>query len=89
MRPIPDARRAGAMDKHQIQAVSSSLGGSMGSAVDIFNTLCVFTKEPIREQEIKLECMNFIQNCLLYTDNGTTHKYVNIGLSRSLPGFII
>ena len=28
------------------------------SAVDIFNTLRVFTKEPIREQEIKLECMN-------------------------------
>ena len=30
---------------------------STRSAVDIFNTLCVFTKEPIREQEIKLECM--------------------------------
>ena len=34
---------------------------STQSAVDIFNTLCVFTKEPIREQEIKLECMNAIQ----------------------------
>ena len=31
---------------------------STRSAVDIFNTLRVFTKEPIREQEIKLECMN-------------------------------
>ena len=31
---------------------------STRSAVDIFNTLGVFTKEPIREQEIKLECMN-------------------------------
>ena len=31
------------------------------SAVDIFNTLRVFTKEPIREQEIKLECMNLGQ----------------------------
>ena len=30
----------------------------MRSAVDIFNTLRIFTKEPIREQEIKLECMN-------------------------------
>ena len=33
-------------------------GCSTRSAVDIFNTLRVFTKEPIREQEIKLECMN-------------------------------
>ena len=31
---------------------------STRSAVDIFNTLRVFTKEPIREQEIKFECMN-------------------------------
>ena len=31
---------------------------STRSAVDIFNTLHVFTKEPIREQEIKWECMN-------------------------------
>ena len=37
----------------------SSLGAvHTWSAVDIFNTLRVFTKEPIREQEIKLECMN-------------------------------
>ena len=28
------------------------------SAVDIFNTLHIFTKEPIRVQEIKLEFMN-------------------------------
>ena len=35
-------------------------GRSTRNAVDIFNTLCVFTKEPIREQEIKLECMNLI-----------------------------
>ena len=27
-------------------------------AVDIFNTLRVFTTEPIGKQEIKLECMN-------------------------------
>ena len=33
-------------------------GRSTRSAVDIFNTLRVFTKEPIREQEMKLECMN-------------------------------
>ena len=36
-------------------------GRSTRSAVDIFNTLRVFTKEPIREQEIKLDCMNIIQ----------------------------
>ena len=34
-------------------------GRSTRSAVDIFNTLCVFTKELIGEQEIKLECMNY------------------------------
>ena len=39
--------------KHHAQS-----GRSTRSAVDIFNTLRVFTKEPIREQEIKLECMN-------------------------------
>ena len=32
---------------------------STRSAADIFNTLRVFTKEPIREQEIKLEFMNW------------------------------
>ena len=33
-------------------------GHSTRSAVDIFNTLRIFAKEPIRGQEIKLECMN-------------------------------
>ena len=33
-------------------------GRSMRSAVDIFNTLRVFTKEAIKEEETKLECMN-------------------------------
>ena len=33
-------------------------GRSTRSSVDIFNALRVFTKEPVREQEIKLECMN-------------------------------
>ena len=36
-------------------------GCSTRSAVDIFNTLRVFTKEPIRGQEIKLEYMNVDQ----------------------------
>ena len=31
------------------------------SAFYIFNTLCVFTKETIGKQEIKLECMNIEQ----------------------------
>ena len=35
-------------------------GRSTRTAVDIFNTLRVFTKEPIRGQEIKLECMNIL-----------------------------
>ena len=45
--------------KHHAQS-----GRSTQSAVDIFNTLHVFTKEPIREQEIKLECMNMCQYCM-------------------------
>ena len=45
--------RAITHQKHLTQSGCSTL-----SAVDIFNTLRVFTKEPIREQEIKLECMN-------------------------------
>ena len=39
-------------------AIFAQSGCSPRSAVEIFNTLRVFTKEPIREQEIKLECMN-------------------------------
>ena len=34
------------------------LAQSGQSALYIFNTLHVFVKEPIREQEAKLECMN-------------------------------
>ena len=30
------------------------------SAVNIFNTLCIFTEEPITKQKIKLECMNSV-----------------------------
>ena len=45
--------RAITHQKHHTQS-----GRSTRSAVDIFNTLRVFTKEPIREPEIKLECMN-------------------------------
>ena len=41
---------------HQKHLTQSGL--STWSAVDIFNTL-IFTKEPIREQEIKLECLNY------------------------------
>ena len=39
------------MITHQKHLAQS--GRSTRSAVDIFNTLRVFTKEPIREQEIK------------------------------------
>ena len=44
------------MITHQKHLAQS--GSSTQSEVDIFNTLHVFTKEPIREQEIKLDCMN-------------------------------
>ena len=50
--------RAITHQKHLAQS-----GHSTRSAVDIFNTLRVFTKEPIREQEIKLECMNSFNPC--------------------------
>ena len=42
------------------KSTSRSLGAVRG-VVDIFNTLHVFTKEPIREQEITLECINQFQ----------------------------
>ena len=44
---------------HQKHLVQS--GRSTWSAVDNFNTLRIFTKEPIREQDAKLECMNQFQ----------------------------
>ena len=34
--------------KHHVQ-----YGRSMWSALDIFNTFCIFAREPIREQELK------------------------------------
>ena len=46
-------------------------GRSTRSAVDIFNTLRLFTKEPIREQEIKLECMKA--------------EYLDINVKLNLP----
>ena len=63
--------RAITQQKHLSQS-----GRSTRSAVDIFNTLRVFTKEPIREQETKLECMNTRQYAhtvivpyLIYSEN--------------------
>ena len=47
--------RAITHQKHLAQS-----GRSTRSAFYIFNTLHVFTKEPIREQEIMLKCMNGI-----------------------------
>ena len=44
------------------RAVWVQSGRRTRSTVDIFNTLRVFTKEPMREQEIKLECTNAFQN---------------------------
>ena len=40
------------------QKLLAQSGRSTQSALDNFNTLRVFTKEPIREQENKWECMN-------------------------------
>ena len=47
------------------RAVWAQSWRSTRSAVDIFNTLRVFSKEPIREQEIELECMNSDQSELV------------------------
>ena len=46
------------MWRSRARSLTKSTSRSTRSAVDIFNTLRVFTKEPIREQEIKLEYMN-------------------------------
>ena len=43
----------GSVDVTFTQKHLAQSGRSTRSAVDIFNTLRVFTKEPIREQEIK------------------------------------
>ena len=56
------------MITHQKHLAQS--GRSTQSAVDIFNTLRIFTKEPIREQEIKLECMNFQDMTLISNVKG-------------------
>ena len=48
--------RAITHQKHLAQA-----GCSTRSSLDIFNTLRVFTEEPFREQETKLECMKMEQ----------------------------
>ena len=77
------------MITHQNHFVQS--GRSTQSAVDIFNTLHLFTKEPIREQEIKLECIvgswygfNSAKRdtlaSALYAQKGFTIKHIIVGL---------
>ena len=61
--------RAVKHQKHLAQFVCS-----MRSAVDIFNTLRVFTKEPIREQEIKLEWVHAMAS----HSESINWKYVSI-----------
>ena len=56
-----DSRRDVHAGDHAPKALCAVSGRGTRSAVDIFNTLRIFTKEPIREQEIKLECMNNVQ----------------------------
>ena len=62
--------------RHQKHLAQS--GRSTHSAVDIFNTLRIFTKEPIREQEIKLECMNDSYTFLnsLNCNNIVCHQHI-------------
>ena len=48
-------------------------GRGTRSAVDIFITLRVFTKEPIAEQEIKLGCLN-----LLHFPSKSKYKFINL-----------
>ena len=50
------------MWRSRARSRTKSTSRSTRSAVDIFNTLRVFTKEPIREQEIKLGGMKFISS---------------------------
>ena len=50
-------------------------GRSTRSAVDTFNTLRVFTKEPIREQKIKLECMNVRLTCPIFSKYSINVKF--------------
>ena len=63
--------RATTHQKHLAQS-----GRSTRSAVDISNTLRVFTKEPIRKHEIKLECMNIAHIIGIYTKTFFEIKYL-------------
>ena len=47
-------------EQSRTKRTSRSLGAVRGVqwTMDIFNTLRLFSKEPIREQEIEMECMN-------------------------------
>ena len=46
---------------------------STQSALNISSTLRVFTNQPIREQEIKKECMNLIKASILCKIQNSTH----------------
>ena len=59
-------RKNGSVDVTFVHAIThqkhlAQSGRSTRSAVDIFNTLRIFTKKPIREQEIKLQCVKLYQ----------------------------
>ena len=70
--------RAITHQKHLAQS-----GRSTQSAGDIFNTLRIFTKEPIREQEIKLECVNPDQNIVCFSVTGASWAFVLASHSSS------
>ena len=62
---------------------------STRSAVDIFNTLHVFTEEPIRKQEIKLKCINHNYICKRIFQIRTLIKQLltNINFKEHCPKF--
>ena len=63
-------------------------GRSTRSAVDNFYTLRVLTKEPIREQDIKLECMNCCQHAsmsFLDVCVYTTNDWIYIEVDTQFP----
>ena len=59
---------------HQKDHVES--GCSMRSALDVSNTLHIFTKEPITEREFEQECIKVCINLNFHHPNPVSYNYI-------------
>ena len=61
IKQLNPVKKNGSVDDDNAPKATRAVWAQYAKCSGHFYTLRVFTKEPIREQEIKLECMNYLQ----------------------------